>query len=104
MWERSGIGRAAVRTAARLDGRAIFWRTRQVFVPPHTSPRPSAPNLVVNSDHQIFVPGRAPGTLRRPPRRRHERTRSTAMSGYTRVNLKNDVEDMAPKFGYAPGV
>jgi quercetin dioxygenase-like cupin family protein len=24
------------------------------------------------------------------------------MSGYTKVNLKRDVEDMAPRFGYAP--
>ncbi len=24
------------------------------------------------------------------------------MPGYTRVNLKRDVEDMAPRFGYAP--
>jgi quercetin dioxygenase-like cupin family protein len=26
------------------------------------------------------------------------------MSGYTKVNLASDVEDMAPKFGYAPHV
>jgi uncharacterized cupin superfamily protein len=26
------------------------------------------------------------------------------MPGYTKVNLKEDVEDMAPKFGFAPNV
>jgi mannose-6-phosphate isomerase-like protein (cupin superfamily) len=26
------------------------------------------------------------------------------MAGYTLVNLKSDVEDMAPKFGYAPNM
>ena len=26
------------------------------------------------------------------------------MAGYTHINLRSDVEDMAPKFGYAPDV
>jgi mannose-6-phosphate isomerase-like protein (cupin superfamily) len=26
------------------------------------------------------------------------------MAGYTRVNIKRDVEDMAPRFGYAPNL
>ena len=26
------------------------------------------------------------------------------MAAYTKLNLKRDVEDMAPKFGYAPGL
>jgi mannose-6-phosphate isomerase-like protein (cupin superfamily) len=28
----------------------------------------------------------------------------SAMAGYTLLNLKEDVEDMAPRFGYAPNV
>jgi mannose-6-phosphate isomerase-like protein (cupin superfamily) len=30
--------------------------------------------------------------------------RNPDVAGYTRVNLKDDVEDMAPKFGLAPGL